>query len=183
MLDVHILISRDTPEEWVKQCLESVYSSAESAPFKVNVFPTKGIDGHIGKGRKLGYSKGNALYKTYVDDDDYLLPDAFSCLHPAMLKSFAGIFTGEMLLQNGKFKKSTGRHHLAVYRNDVISDFDFDSYIVNGDIATRFLAEHHPDGTVGIPHAPYVHRVYKNSKARQLRRNHQEEYEKAISYG
>lgn len=183
MLDVHILISKDTPEAWVVQCLESVYSAANSAPFEVNVFPVDGVPGHIGKGRKLGYSKGDALYKTYVDDDDYLLPDAFSCLHPAMLKGFAAMFTGEVLLQNGKEKISSGRHHLAVYRNDVIRDFDFDSYVVNGDIATRFVAEHHPDGTVGIPHAPYVHRIYSTSKARLLRRKHTEEYERAIRHG
>lgn len=179
MLDVHMIVSSTTKKEWADQALDSVAEAIEACPYKVNFYVVDGVEGHIGQGRQAGYDKGSARYMTYVDDDDYVEPEMFACLEPVLQKNFAAIFTGETLLQNGVFSKSPERHHLAIYRRDTLEGFDLTEWVACGDVATKYLVETHPDGTVYIPTHHYIHRIYPDSGARKLRRIFREELRRA----
>ena len=78
MLDVHILHSDSTPSAAWERCLASVAS--ERATIKI----LDGVDGHIGKGRYEGFSRGANPFVTYVDDDDMVSPGLLDYLHDAL---------------------------------------------------------------------------------------------------
>lgn len=180
MLDVHIAVSSDTPKEWVDQCVDSVHVAAKLASYPVHVYVIDGVPGHIGKTRAMGYSHGTSLYKTYVDDDDYVTSEMFESLAECLGGEFAAIFTHETRLQNGVFLKSPTRHHLAVYRTDVLAGFDFEKWKAAGDVATKYIAETHPDGVRTLPVYHYIHRIYPRSKASSLRKLHEKELREAV---
>lgn len=140
------------------------------APFPVTLHVLDGVQGHIGAGRKAGFSRGSAPFATYVDDDDYLLPSAFAAIEPAMARSPAAVFTGETQEQNGHRREFAGRHHLAVYRRDVLPLVDLSLWFACADWAMRRAVERHPDGVIDVPSFDYVHRVYPRSPARTIRR-------------
>lgn len=165
-LDVHVIISDDTNNDWVEQCIDSVNIAIEHAGYPVSLHVINGVPGHIGKARMEAYSKGMAPFVTSVDDDDYILPNAFSILYDALKENPDAIFTKETTLQNGQFREGRQRHHLAVYRRDVLIDYTpwpcFDS------LAQRTAVQDMK--IIDITTPVYIHRVYTTSKARVLRR-------------
>lgn len=173
MLDVHIAMVNSTPPEWHRQCLESVRTAAANAPFQVNIHAFDGPMGHIGRVRAMGYGFGSAPWMTYVDDDDYVLPNAFACLVAAMASNPAVIFTREIREQNGHQYPCSVRHHMAVYRRDVLDGFDFEAHPHMIDVKT---AEHaNRLGADDVLEHVYVHRMRLNSPSRLLKRQLQRE--------
>lgn len=129
MLDIIITISKDTPTEWVDQCYESCTDAAFLAGYPVGVILAKGVPGHIGRAMAGGLARATAPYVAWVDDDDYVVADAFSCLHAALLQGPAAVFARETsLLANGRLIKNNERHHLNVYQRDAILDVDLEQY-------------------------------------------------------
>lgn len=181
MLDVHVAVSAGTRPDWVRQCLDSVDVAAARAGYPVAVHIVDGVPGHIGKARTAGFSAGSAPWVTYVDDDDYVLPDAFSVLADAMAHNPAAIFTGEVVEQNGQQRPSPGRHHLSVYRRDVIAGIDLSPWFVCADWRMRKVVEAHPDGVIDVPECVYVHRVYFDSRARVMRRTRKTELREVVA--
>lgn len=179
MLDVHIAVSADTRRDWVDQCLESVARAADAAAYPVNVWRVDGVPGHIGRARQAGYARGAADYVTYVDDDDFVFANAFACLSSALAQAPAAVFTRELQLHGAKRVTHRTRHHLAVYRRDVLAEFDFAAWPSCGDVATRRLAERHRDGVLDVAARVYVHRVYPSSRARVMRCHAQAELARA----
>lgn len=170
-LDVHIALIDSVSKEWVNQCIESVNIAAKNAEYEVNVHIFDGIVDHIGKARQLGYSFGSANYMTYVDCDDYILPNAFSCLHDSLKVGADLITTGEMRLQNGHFTElTTGLFHLMVYKRDILINFDFEQYPTMVDVETKNLATVKGNTVINIPLCVYVHRMYWESGSRILSR-------------
>src|SRR6187549_3566859 len=84
MLDVLITVSADTPKGWVAQCQRSVAEAAGCAGYPVRVITVPGVPGHIGQAMVNGIKVGDAPYVAWVDDDDKVLPNAFSCLKSAL---------------------------------------------------------------------------------------------------
>lgn len=176
MLDVHILISQDTRPEWVGQCLLSVHAAVEQAGYPVNVYTLPGVPGHIGRGRALGYAMGTGQWKTYVDDDDYVLPHAFKVLRPHLDSDVAVIFPREHAEQNGKLHPFTiPCHHLITYQADVVQLVNHEDWAAMGDVMLSQLARRDPRGSLDLDDALYVNRVYHASRGRVLRRQHQHE--------
>lgn len=176
MLDVHILQSPDTRKDWSEQCMSSVRLAADNAGYDVNIHVLPGVPGHIGRARAKGYALGNSRWKTFVDDDDYVLPNAFSVLAPHLDKDVAAIFPREYIEQNGKRHKAIQRrHHLQVYSADLVKEFDHADWVCLGDVAVAKLAQLDPRGFLDIDDVVYVHRIYYDSKARVLRRKYLEE--------
>lgn len=172
MLDVHVLVMATTPKSWVDQCISSVMHESLQAPFPVEVHIMDGIPGHIGEARNKGYAMGSHPYVSYVDDDDYILPNAFVQMRDALLSESSVIFTPELTLQNGWLRSGETRHHLVAYpRSSII---DHSPYKVCGDMAQMLHAsrECHP---TDLPNHGYVHRLYE-SGGRQLRRQHLDEW-------
>lgn len=170
MLDVHILVSNDTRRDWVAQSLASVRDAISRADYPIELHVLQGVPGHIGKGRAKGYSLGSAPWKTYVDDDDYVLPNAFVDLKKYLDSDVAAVFTSELVEQNGKFHKHPNpEHHLQVYREDLVRGYDHHLPSMS-DVWCRELAKKDPRGFLSVEDVTYVHRVYYNSKARVLRR-------------
>lgn len=184
-LDIHILMSKDTPEEWHRQCLTSISEAVKHATYPVEVHLVAGVPGHIGKARQAGYAQGNAEWKVYVDDDDYLLPNACIALAPHLDKDVAAILPRERPLQNGQMHGFTlARHHFQVYRADVPQAFDHTQWPSFGDVAMLHEALRDPRGVLDIEDEVYIHRVYLKSKARTMRRTHRWEIQKAYNiYG
>ena len=170
MIDVHVLVSNDTRKDWVNQCLRSVEVAMDRADYPIQLYVEPGIPGHIGKARQRAYAKGNAKWKTYVDDDDYLLPDAFVDLRKYLDQDKAAVFTCEYTEQNGRLHNFIQpEHHLQVYRDDLVHNYDHDMASMS-DVWCRELAKRDPRGFLSIPDITYVHRVYYDSKARTMRR-------------
>lgn len=168
MLDVHIALVQSTPPEWHRQCLRSVCEAAAAAPFRVNVHVFDGPMGHIGRVRAQGYGMGSAPWMAYVDDDDYVLPNAFACLAPAMAMNPAVIFTREIRDQNGHQYPVDIRHHMAVYRRDIMAGFDYEAHPLMVDVKTAEYASRH--GAEDVMEHVYVHRLRLNSPSRLLKR-------------
>lgn len=121
----------------------------------------------------MGYSRGNASWKTYVDDDDYLLPNAFALMKDSMDSGTEAIFSKELMWQNGYTFDGYPRHHLIAYRKEVTESFDQTSWVVAGDLAMARSV----DG-IDLLEAGYVHRLHE-SGGRVLRRSHVEENRRA----
>lgn len=165
MIDVHILIHPATPRDWVTQCLDSVHEAADRAGFPVVVHTLPAVIGHIGQGRAQGYALGAQPYVTCVDDDDYVLPQAFAQMRAALESGAKAVFTPELIERHGRVPLLPGhdRHHLIAYRRtDII---DHTQWKCCGDVAQMLCVE-----GVQMDSATYVHRVYETSKARALRR-------------
>ena len=170
MLDVHVLVSNDTRRDWIAQSLASVRDAIERADYPIELYVLNGIPGHIGKGRAKAYALGSAKWKTYVDDDDYVLPNAFVDLKKYLDKDVCAIFTCERVEQNGRLHPFIQReHHLQVYRDDLVRGYDHD-LISMSDVWCHELAKRDPRGFLSVEDVTYVHRVYYDSKARVLRR-------------
>lgn len=175
MLDCHIIVSADTRRDWVTQCLDSVHGAADRAGYPVAVHVVDGVPGNIGKARTAGYALGTDPYVTCVDDDDYLLPDAFAQMIDVLRTGAAAICTPEVTLQNGQFRPGHKRHHLIAYRRDVL--IDHAQWPCCGDVAQ--LAAITDADVIDLPTPQYVHRIYGTSKARAMRRAHPDELEAA----
>lgn len=175
MLDCHIIVSTDTRRDWVTQCLDSVHEAADRAGYPVRIHTVPGVPGHIGKARAAGYAMGNQPYVTCVDDDDYLLPDAFMQMADALHSGASAICAPELTVQNGQFRPGHQRHHLIAYRRDVLIDHAV--WPCCGDVAQ--LAAIPADDVIDLPCPQYVHRLYPDSKARALRRADPAELERA----
>lgn len=177
MLDVHILTLPSTPREQLGQCIESVTEAASVAGFPVSVQVLRGIIGHIGEGRAKGYAKGIFPYVTCVDDDDYLLPHAFSQMREILFSDkYSAIATPEFILRNGHQEKGKMRHHLIAYRRSCV--IDHNTWVCCGDVKqiNSVPAEEWTD----LPSEAYVHRVYL-SRARLMRRANPDEWVEAYA--
>jgi hypothetical protein len=166
MLDVHVLVSRDTPQPWVSQCISSVRVAARLAPFPVDVHIVQGSPGHIGCGRTVGYALGSHPRVTCVDDDDIVLPEAFCAMAGALAGWHRAISVRELEMRNDAFRVGGNRHHLSVYRREDI--IDHAGWANCGDVAQTWSI---PDADWhDLPDIAYIHRVYETSKARLMRR-------------
>jgi hypothetical protein len=121
-LDIHVLVSENTPKEWLTQCLDSIQVAIGNAPFPIALHVIPAVPGHMGKARHAGYSCGTAPYVTQVDDDDYVEPKAFARLAEHMDAGIEAIFPRERTLQNGKFCLGRQRHSMKVFRRELLID-------------------------------------------------------------
>jgi hypothetical protein len=178
MLDVHILTLPTSNSDWFNQCVESVMDAADLAGFPVDVHVVPGFLGHIGKGRAEAYALGRNAYVTCVDDDDYVLPNAFLQMQNALRAGRASaISTPERVCRNGHMDDGKQRHHLIAYRRDML--IDHASWPCCGDVAQ--IVSIPDDGWLDLPVPMYVHRVYESS-ARLMRRERQDELSRALAY-
>lgn len=168
MIDVHILVMDYTRPEWLAQCIKSVVVAAENAPFAVDVHVQAGVIGHLGRARKAGYARGLHPYVTHVDDDDFVDQDAFSILAETLRAKPEAITTGERHLHaaSGKsYENQFSKHHLAVYRRDVLESSDYADFVYHPD--QRALSQVTP---VHLPFCVYNCRIYMDSGSRVQRR-------------
>lgn len=160
MLDVHIALSADTPQEWLDQCVMNAQVAVANAGYPVALHLVDGVPGHIGLARANGFAQGNFTHVTFIDDDDFVSPNAFACLPlgPRLM------FTRERLLQNDQDAGIGDGHHLAVLRRPDAMAHDWASYPAGGEAELyRTLGE-----AVQLPDIVYTHRIYR-SKGRALR--------------
>lgn len=174
MLDCHIIVSADTPRGWVTQCLDSVHDAADRAGFAVGIHVIDGVAGHIGRARAAGYALGAHPYVTCVDDDDYVLPNAFAQMREALVTNVSAVCTPELAWQNGTIVPGFDRHHLIAYRRDVL--IDHTQWPCCGDVAQMQAMG---ADAIDLPCRAYVHRLYMMSKARVMRRTRLDELERA----
>lgn len=181
MLDVHILTLPDTRRDWQRQCIQSVQAAAQRAGYPVHVHVVPGVPGHLGQARAVGYEAGSAPWKCYVDDDDYVLPEAFEVLGRHLASGVAAIFPREYVEQNGRRHAHTvGRHHLWPVRADLAAAFPHADYPSMPDEALRQHAAADPRGVVDLHDVLYVHRIWAGQRCRALRKRHRDEVAKVM---
>lgn len=176
MLDLHVLLHHKNAE-WNTQCRSTIAAAVGQAPYPVAVHYLQGEDGHIGRGRARGYALGQHPYVTYVDHDDYLLPDALEALWPALQEQPDAIFPRELNVLKSGFVRANNhqRHHLCLYKREFI--IDHTQYVACGDLAQIYAMD--GKNVVDLPHRGYVHRNY-DSPGRDLRLANPEEYQRVI---
>ncbi|EWS77238.1 glycosyltransferase family 2 protein [Xylella taiwanensis] len=177
MLDVHILTLPDTPVAWVQQRRAAIAAAVAQAGYRVVIHELPGIIGHIGRGRARGYRLGTQPYVTYIDDDDVVLPGAFTALGPALHAGHEAIAPGETTEQSGVRRRCPGPHHLICYQRSTACGFDHAAWRVCGDLAFAHTTRMHP-----VNDHSYVHRLYE-SPGRRLRRTHYRELIQAWGHG
>jgi glycosyltransferase involved in cell wall biosynthesis len=173
MIDVHVLTLPGDNPAWLEQCTRSIRDAAATAPYSVHLRVLSGEQGHIGRARAAGYAHGEQPYVTFVDSDDYLVPDAFSLLTRALREGPEAVFTHELTLQGGVHRLRERKHHLAVYRRDITTAFPMADWCSQGDLALA-------NSTRGVlvPAPAYVYRL-RESPGRLLARLHPDELTKA----
>ena len=169
MIDVHLAIIDGAPKAWIDQCVSSIFEAGKQAGYPVDVHLFQGTTGHIGQSRSRGYALGSHPYVTYVDYDDYLLPDAFRCMDAALSSHPDAVFCNEMTLQNGQLRQGRKRHHLSVYRRTLLDGFDYSKWPSCFDLAITNHVELFAKNVVDLDECNYVHRLYL-SEGRKLRR-------------
>lgn len=126
-LDVLVMISDTTPRSFVNECQRSIKAAIELCPYPVKVIETPGVPGHIGQARLKSLAQSSAEYVAWVDDDDFVLPQAFAVLADALATRPPAIYARELsLLANGHLVPHTHRHHLSLYARDAIDQVPFE---------------------------------------------------------
>jgi glycosyltransferase involved in cell wall biosynthesis len=173
MIDMHILISRDTPELWVDHSLDMAMRAVALSPVPVIFHVIDGEPGHIGRARARGYARGSSPYVTFVDDDDWLEPDAFAGVADLLAEGVPAILPLEWVWQNGQQSKGTVHgHHLPIFRRELL--IDHAAWQCCGDVA-QLVKLNAATGSVLCGKRRYNHRLYASSKARALRRRNMKE--------
>jgi glycosyltransferase involved in cell wall biosynthesis len=178
-LDVHVLYLPTNNKVWFEQCRKSIDEAVSNAGFEVNVFYLPGVRGDLASARQAGYAKGKSRWKTFIDDDDYVLPEAFRDVGKYLSMEVAAVFPREYVWQNEKLHQGTqGRHHLPIYSSEFLKAVEFCEWRNLIDVAIKEEALRHSSGVLDVDDVVYVHRLYKNSSARVLRRNAVDESDK-----
>lgn len=152
ILDVHVLQSPKTTQFQLIRCRKSIAAAIKAAAdtqFKINVWYLPAVQGNLGQARKLGYSKGNGDYVTYVDDDDYLEENAFSVVREKLESGVKALTTGENVVvvgfpQNRVQARPQAEHHLAIYSRSEIQSLPYELFQIFPDqfLLSRFKADH-----------------------------------------
>lgn len=165
MLDIHILTLPGLPEEWIKQRRDSIEAAVAAAGFPVYVHEVEGIDGHLGRSRKKGYSVGSQPYVTHVDHDDWIREDAFAVLKKYLEEGVEAITTGEVLVRGSSHMESPkDKHHLAVYKREWLHSQPYDRFEFYPD---QFLVSRAK--SIHVPECVYFHRIEADSHSRRQR--------------
>ena len=168
MLDVHVLTLPGLPEEYTTQRRASLDIAVSNAGFPVKVHEVPGIAGDFGTARSNGYSHGEYPYVGFVDEDDYVMPNAFSCLTEALADKPDAIYTGEIVLYEGKTLNRNTRHNLAVYRRELIDHELLRRWNFRADRVMASIAS--TRNVIDVPDHVYVYRCRLDSPAKLLRR-------------
>lgn len=179
-IDVHVCVSERTPKAWVSRCLESVQAAiARAQSCIVTLHQVPAVEGHLGQARANGYRQGNAPYVTYVDDDDWIEPQAFQRIGETIQQhaNADAFFPRERLFQNEKYSSGGQRHLLMVFKREHVVDHA--RWIHCGDIVQRHYL--YKKRCVDIDEVLITYRVYK-SKARDLRLKYRHEFEEISHY-
>lgn len=156
MLDVLVTVSLDTPRLFIATCLESVKRAAEFAPFKVNTIIVPGVPGHIGRAMMNGLARSTGQYVCWVDDDDYVLPNAFDAIADALAERPVAVCAREVeMYANGTFKPCENRHHLTAYRADWVNQHDLLPFRATPNVA---LLTRLPTDAIDVPAWVYIRR-------------------------
>lgn len=120
MLDIIVMDNRPYSNNYHDRCVNSVREAIANAGFPCKLVETKGNLKAIAKARGAAFDQTTAPYVTWVVDFDYLLPDALAVLKEELAKGPAAVFTREKRLMARGEGLCKRRHHLAVYRRDIL---------------------------------------------------------------
>lgn len=98
MIDVHIIHNPNTPNEWFNAAVASVPTDI------CNLHIINMDNKSIAENRIRGFTCGNSEYISFVDDDDYVLPETFNkCLEVLEAdKELAAVGTIESIIKDGE---------------------------------------------------------------------------------
>lgn len=170
MLDVITIVSDTTPRQFVTECRASIQRAIAQCPYPVNAIETPGVPGHIGQAMAAGIAASSAEYIAFVDDDDFVLPNAFACLERHFDRKPTAICAREIAwLANGRIVPSDRRHHLTAFRRDIVeaAALEANPATPNVDLHAAAAAQ-----VVDELSWVYVHRIYRSAgmKLRGARR-------------
>jgi len=169
MLDVHVLVSSETPFAWAGACHRSLRNALLRSPYPVRIHWSPAYPDHIGKARMVGFAQGTHPYVTFVDEDDWVDDDFFASFAPLLEGDPTAIFLPEwMELPDGKSVKRQARHCRGVYRRECVEAFDFVEWPVYAEVALRLDVEAKSSHVVDAPDAHYHWRYQLHSGAKKL---------------
>jgi hypothetical protein len=168
-LDVLVTILPSTPSAWVETALASVSEAAREAPFTVNTIRVPGVPGHVGQAMMDGLQLSTAEYVAWVDDDDWVLPRAFSVLTDALAQQPIAVCAREMwVYANGYETPFTERHHLTAWNSPWAKAQDLSLFRATPLLC---LLKRLPSDVIDVYDTVYMHRK-RRSPAQALRKAH-----------
>lgn len=180
MLDAIVTVSEATSRHSADRALASVHRAASLASFRVNVIRAPGVPGHIGRAYRGGFESGHATYVVWVDDDDWLLPNAFSAVHSALQSEPDAVFAREIQCgARGQMLCADRRHHPAFYRRSALEGFDWNEWAAFPNVA---MQRHVQGAVVDVPAWVYVYNMRADSGGMSLRNKHQQERQACATF-
>lgn len=141
LIDVHIARRPNENPEWWKQCQDSLQQQP------INVHMVDAVEGDVRAARYNGFSQGTAPYVSFVDPDDYVLPDTFTkCLETIQNSpdNVCGVYTmsNRLKVKNNRIKLllryrpwtissmkwASTVHQIVVYKRKLLTDVFMENY-------------------------------------------------------
>lgn len=179
LIDVHIVKGLNENPEWWEQCKDSLKNHP------INIHIVDKIDGDIRAARYNGFLQGTAPYVSFVDPDDYVLPETFDkCLEIIQNSSnnICGVYTmsQRLKMKNNKIralkkyqpwnielmKYPTTVHQIVVYKREpLLQTFikyydDIDPFILSEYKLHCLMSMQYK--WIAIDHIGYVWRDHSN---------------------
>lgn len=161
LLDIIVMSNLPHSAGYHEKCVASVHTAIGNADFPCRLVATKGDLKAIAKARGAAFDQTAAPYVTWVVDFDYLKPDALAVLAPHFKTNPSAIFTREKRISARGTSMFPNRHHLAVYRRDVVAAIRgmFDTSSVNETTPLLRKIASAMGRTVDVHHWGYVRNV------------------------
>jgi hypothetical protein len=168
-LDVITIVSASTPASYLNECRRSVRMAADHAGFPVTLIESPGVPGSVGAAMVRSLGTSASPYVAWVDDDDFVWPNAFACLRKHFDRQPSAICAREISwLANGRLVPCHHRHHLTAFHRDIIEGvplIDHPAFTLPPLLAKA--GERVVDELSWV----YVHRI-RMSEAHKVRRQH-----------
>lgn len=131
-IDVHMLVMPSNRADWREQALASIVDAANRVDSAIELHLAPAVPGHMGKARAAAYALGDAPLVTFVDEDDWLEPDAFVAVLAALDGRVGNVLTAGRVHHLATGQSTLTARGLLVVKRELALAFPWDDYPLCG---------------------------------------------------